>query len=133
MQRWIRFIALFLLLAAILAIFRWLTRESPDEIHLLGKAVPGSAAIFIDGRREAGCFDDEVVRATDTVAVGNILSATACGSRVAVLVQDNAMHFDGSVSAWTDDGGDVPRDTDVDDAAASHCHLGSSGNDCGFR
>src|SRR4029450_12605053 len=108
LRRWIVFILLFFIsLGGLSWLYKWIRRSgSEDEIHFSAVTGNHSAAILIDGRR-AACVDDEVQRATQTVAVGNILSPSACDSRVAVLVQDNAMYFAERVGTWTDETGDT--------------------------
>ena len=75
MRRWIALIVLLVLLL-IVARFVWPRFAAPptdDQIQLLNNA-GHSAAIVLDSRR-VDCEQDEVLRATDTVAVGNVLCA----------------------------------------------------------
>jgi hypothetical protein len=106
MRRWIALIVLLVLLL-IVARLVWPVFTAPptdDQIQLLNNA-GHSAAIVLDSRR-VGCELDEVLRAMDTVAVGNVLAPGGYDSRVAVLVQDRAMHFAEAAAPWTDGLGD---------------------------
>jgi hypothetical protein len=106
MRRWIALIVLLVLLL-IVAWFLWPKTVVPptdDQIQLLNNA-GHSAAIVLDSRRVA-CEQDEVLRATDTVAVGNVRAPAGCDSWAAVFVQDRAMHFAEAGAAWTDGLGD---------------------------
>ena len=106
MRRWITLIFLLVLLLIIGRLVgpRLAPRATDDEIHLSNNA-GHSAAIVLDSRR-VSCQPDEVLRTTDTVAVGNVLSPGVCESRVAVFVQDRAMHFAEAGAPWTDALGD---------------------------
>jgi hypothetical protein len=106
MRRWIALIV-FLVLLLIIARFVWPGFTAPptdDQIQLMNNA-GHSAAIVLDSKRVA-CEPDEVIRTTNTVAVGNVLAPAGCDSRVAVFVQDRAMHFAEAGAPWTDGLGD---------------------------
>ena len=82
------------------------TSTGQDQIRLSNMAGSDSATILLDGRRNS-CGDDQILRGTGSIEVENVLSPNAtCRSRIAVLVQDNAMYFDQDFSAWTDNSGD---------------------------
>jgi len=58
-------------------------------------------AIAILDHRTSGCNDDQIVRTTNTRAMGNILSNGACRSTVSVFSDDNAMSYEPNVATWT--------------------------------
>lgn len=76
-----------------------------DEIRQTGNQGGDDSVIQIDGRRSSGCVDDELRRSGGTASVGNLLSASACRSEVAVYSSGNAMEMHESV-LWTDACGD---------------------------
>lgn len=74
---------------------------SQDFIRLRNMSGTDSATILLDGRRSAGCVDDEVQRASPNVGVGNVLSNQTCNTETAVFAQNNAMQFATPVNVWT--------------------------------
>jgi hypothetical protein len=106
MRRWITLIFLLVLLLIIGRLVgpRLAPRSTDDEIHLSNNS--GHLAVIVLDSKRVDCQQDEILRTTDTVAVGNVLSPGACDSRIAVLVQERAMHFAEGGLPWTDGLGD---------------------------
>jgi hypothetical protein len=86
----------------------WLSiavQEPGDKIRIDNNIGNDNAIVLMDGRRQAGCVIDEVIRLTDVVNIDNVLSKGDCFSELVIFSDGNAMaHV--SEPSWTDDPGD---------------------------
>ncbi len=71
-----------------------------DRLVLNNNTSADNAIAMLD-HRTSGCNDDQIVRTTNTRAMGNILSNGACRSTVSVFSDDNAMSYEPNVATWT--------------------------------
>ncbi len=76
---------------------------SSDRIILSNNTGGDEAIIVLDARRATGCKNDEVVRASSTVDISNVLSSSDCND-VYVFSDENAMAF--RTANWRDEPGD---------------------------
>jgi hypothetical protein len=79
-----------------------------DEIAQIGNQDGDASVIQLDARRASGstgCVDDDLLRASSSDNVGNVLTPSGCRSTVAVYSSANAMEMHENVP-WTDACGD---------------------------
>jgi hypothetical protein len=81
-----------------------------DWLRVQNIAAGDNVAVMMDSRASAGpagCRNDEVLRTTSQLGVGNVLAAGACNSEIAVFAAQNAMALSTPVTTWTDSVGDI--------------------------
>jgi hypothetical protein len=84
------------------------TGSANDGLSIENIVGGDNVVVVMDSRASAGpagCRNDEVLRTTGELAVGNVLAAAGCNSEIAVFGAENAMVL--SFPAWTDTVGDI--------------------------
>jgi hypothetical protein len=79
-----------------------------DRLKIKKIAGGDNAVVLMDSRVSPGrdgCRNDEVLRTTGQLALGNVLAASGCNSEIAVFAERNAMAL--STPTWTDTNHDI--------------------------
>jgi hypothetical protein len=81
-----------------------------DRLRVQNISGGDNVVVLMDSRTasgSSGCSDDRVLRTTNIINFGNILSASGCNSEVAVFAANNRMEFQTPVNTWTNAIGDL--------------------------
>ena len=80
---------------------------SQDVVRLDNNTSGDNGIVLLDARRSAGCVNDEVLRGSGNVSIGNALSNGVCRSEVVVFSNHHAVQVLPNVTTWTDAAGDL--------------------------
>jgi hypothetical protein len=85
------------------------TGSADDKLRIENIAGGDNVVVVMDSRYSAGptwwCRNDEVLRTTGELALGNVPAAAGCNSEIAVFAEENAMAL--SFPAWSDADGEL--------------------------